>query len=316
MTKTRFLALLSVLALLASLPLTVALAQGAPFLVVGEAEVDGEAAMMGTTVVAMSGEGEDAMMWEGMVVDDQGNFSILVDDGEADAMLSFSIKMGEGDEAMEYMAESAMDVMIGGSGEASDMVMLAAYSDPDNRPAPAAPTKTAQQEMEAMRGPQGRPGSTAAPGEMGPQGETGAKGNTGARGPAGPDGAKGDTGDAGPSRRHRLRRQRRRSRIRRFRRRQGRHRRCRSRRTSRLRWSRWRTGCLRRRSPRHSGPHRSYRRHSSRRRRLHSRPQQRLTPPPQKRAQATNGNPRGAPATGAPLRLPYIEEPLLPVLVT
>ena len=197
MTKTRFLALLSVLALLASLPLTVALAQGAPFLVVGEAEVDGEAAMMGTTVVAMSGEGEDAMMWEGMVVDDQGNFSILVDDGEADAMLSFSIKMGEGEEAMEYMAESTMDVMIGGSGEASDMVMLAAYSDPDNRPAPAAPTKTAEQEMEAMRGPQGRPGSTAAPGEMGPQGEPGAKGNTGARGPAGPDGAKGDTGPAG-----------------------------------------------------------------------------------------------------------------------
>ena len=199
MTKTRFLALLSVLALLASLPLTVALAQGAPFLVVGEAEVDGEDAMMGTTVVAMSGEGEDAMMWEGMVVDDKGNFSILVDDGEAGAMLSFSIKMGEGEEAMEYMAESAMDVMIGGSGEASDMVMLAAYSDPDNRPAPAEPTKTAQQEMEAMRGPQGRPGSTAAPGEMGPQGEPGAKGNTGARGPAGPDGAKGGTGDTGPA---------------------------------------------------------------------------------------------------------------------
>ena len=195
MTKTRFLALLSVLALLASLPLTVALAQGAPFLVVGEAEVDGEDAMMGTTVVAMSGEGEDAMMWEGMVVDDQGNFSILVDDGEAGAMLSFSIKMGEGDAAMEYMAESAMDVMIGGSGEASDMVMLAAYSDPDNRPAPAAPTKTAQQEMEAMRGPQGRPGSTGVPGEMGPQGDSGSKGNTGARGPAGPDG---DTGNAGP----------------------------------------------------------------------------------------------------------------------
>ena len=299
MTKTRFLALLSVLALLASLPLTVALAQGAPFLVVGEAEVDGEAAMMGTTVVAMSGEGEDAMMWEGMVVDDQGNFSILVDDGEADAMLSFSIKMGEGDEAMEYMAESAMDVMIGGSGDSSDMVMLAAYSDPDNRPAPAAPTKTAQQEMEAMRGPQGRPGSTAAPGEMGPQGEPGAKGNTGARGPAGPDGAKGDTGPAGSAGSGR---QRRRTRSCRFRRRQGRHRRCRSRRTSRLRWSRRRTGCLRRRNPGLSGPHRSYRRHSSRRRRLHSRPQQRLT------SEATHpiGNHQGAPSSRAPLSFrPY-----------
>ena len=35
MTKTKIVALLSVLALLASLPLTVALAQGAPYLVIG-----------------------------------------------------------------------------------------------------------------------------------------------------------------------------------------------------------------------------------------------------------------------------------------
>ena len=52
MTKTKIVALLSVVALLASLPLTVALAQGAPYAVVGTAMLDGEPAMMGTMVVA------------------------------------------------------------------------------------------------------------------------------------------------------------------------------------------------------------------------------------------------------------------------
>ena len=48
MTKTKIVALLSILALLASLPLTVAVAQGAPYLVIGSAMLDDEPAMMGT----------------------------------------------------------------------------------------------------------------------------------------------------------------------------------------------------------------------------------------------------------------------------
>ena len=55
MTKTRIVALLSVLALLASLPLSVALAQGQPpFRVVGTAELDGVMAAEGT-----NGRGHD-----------------------------------------------------------------------------------------------------------------------------------------------------------------------------------------------------------------------------------------------------------------
>ena len=63
MNHTRIVALLSVLALLASLPLSVALAQGTPpFRVVGTAEIDGEQAAEGSMVIAMidgekSGEG-------------------------------------------------------------------------------------------------------------------------------------------------------------------------------------------------------------------------------------------------------------------
>ena len=76
MTITRILALLSVIALLAALPLA-ALAQGGdegppvpPFQVVGKATIDGEPAMDGTMVVAMI-DGEKA--GTGTVMD--GKFS-------------------------------------------------------------------------------------------------------------------------------------------------------------------------------------------------------------------------------------------------
>ena len=56
MTISKIVALLSVIALLASLPLSVALAQQPPFRVVGTAMIDGAAAMEGIMVVAMVGE--------------------------------------------------------------------------------------------------------------------------------------------------------------------------------------------------------------------------------------------------------------------
>ena len=69
MTKTKIVALLSVVALLASLPLTVVLAQQAPappFRVVGTAMIDGEDAAEGTMVVAMVGDMEVGMDTVGM----------------------------------------------------------------------------------------------------------------------------------------------------------------------------------------------------------------------------------------------------------
>ena len=68
MTKTRVLALLSVIALLAALPLSVALAQqppGIPSLIQGMAMLDGAAPPEGTMVVATvetATEGEDGEM--------------------------------------------------------------------------------------------------------------------------------------------------------------------------------------------------------------------------------------------------------------
>ena len=69
MTKTKIVALLSVVALLASLPLTVVLAQqppAPPFRVVGTAMIDGEKAAEGTMVVAMVGDMEVGMDTVGM----------------------------------------------------------------------------------------------------------------------------------------------------------------------------------------------------------------------------------------------------------
>ena len=124
MTKAKIAALLSVLALLTSLPLTVALAQAAPFIVIGTATLDGEPAMMGTMVVARVG---DEKVGSGEVFDAMGHYRLLITDGNPGDTVMISLLMGEGDEAMEYMAMTDEDVMIGPSG-GSMMVDLMAFS--------------------------------------------------------------------------------------------------------------------------------------------------------------------------------------------
>ena len=124
MTKAKIVALLSVLALLTSLPLTVALAQGAPFIVIGTATLDGEPAMMGTMVVARVG---DEKVGSGEVFDAMGHYRLLIEGGDHGATVVIFLIVGEGDERMEYMAMTEEDVMIGASGE-SKLVDLMAYS--------------------------------------------------------------------------------------------------------------------------------------------------------------------------------------------
>ena len=124
MTKTKIAALLSVLALLASLPLTVALAQGAPYLVIGTAMVDDEPAMMGTMVVAMVG---DEKVGSGEVFDAMGHYRLLITDGNPGDTVMISLIVGEGDEMMTYPAMTDCDVVIGASGE-TKMADLMAYS--------------------------------------------------------------------------------------------------------------------------------------------------------------------------------------------
>ena len=207
MNKTRFLALLSVLALLAALPLATVLAQQPvpPQKFYGMVMVDGEPAPEGTMVTAtimVMKEGEDGEMMEETVkigdtmVDAMGNYvlttmgsiayvgkDVMFMVGEADAMPAM---MGEDGEMM-MMEDSIMYMQ----GERTKLNLTAGSMMPHKPTTPGTGTTGV-----GMRGPAGPAGEAGAAGETGPAGSSGARG---ARGPAGADGAVGPTGSAGPA---------------------------------------------------------------------------------------------------------------------
>ena len=198
MTKTKIVALLSIVALLASLPLTVALAQGAPYLVIGSAMLDNEPAMMDTMVVAMVGEEK---VGEGMVFNEMGQYRLQITGGNQGDTVMISLMMG----AMEYMAMTDADVMIGPSGERMMADLMAYSGEPPEPPPTPAPTLTPDEERESLRGPRGfagvagEQGAAGEPGAAGADGADGAAGAVGARGPAGADGSDGSAGARGPA---------------------------------------------------------------------------------------------------------------------
>ena len=183
MTKTKIVALLSVLALLASLPLTVALAQGAPYLVIGSAMLDDEPAMMGTmVVVAMVGEEK---VGSGEVFDAMGHYRLH--DRPTAVMgdtVMISLMMGEGDEAMEYMAMTDEDIMIGPSGDSHDGRPDGLQRRRARPPADRGPHADRRAGARGHARPERAPGRCQ--GEQGAAGEplvpTGADGAAGARG--------------------------------------------------------------------------------------------------------------------------------------
>ena len=252
-------------------------------------------------VEAMTGEGEDAMkVGSGEVFNDQGQYRLLITGGNQGDTLMISLMMGEGDEAMEYMAMTDEDVMIGMSGD-SMMADLMAYSgeQPDPAATPA-PTLTAAQERAAMRGPSGLQGAprrsrvrsgrtrcrlaqtvlperaallvqTALTALMALDGARGPAGADGSDGSDGSNGARGGAGSAGPAGCRR------------------RHRSC--------RFCRFCRSGRRRRSARHRSPDHRHRRRGRCGRRIHRRTPERLT------AQATQPRqPQGRP-TGRPFSL-------------
>ena len=219
MTKTRFLALLSVLALLATMPLASVFAQQPvpPQKYYGMVMVNGEAPPEGTTVMAFVEqevmEGDQTMTKTveiGMAkTDAMGNYVLTTDD---DSMLQgmevmFSIMlmgMEDSQDAMPYTMMDGEKMMVDSvmwmQGDASQLNLEVGKSivRPDGTTGPAP--------VVGPRGPQGPQGPQ---GEPGPAGEDGHDGHDGARGPAGPagpagadgsdgsDGARGATGAAG-----------------------------------------------------------------------------------------------------------------------
>ena len=82
----------------------------------------------------MTGEGEEAMkVGSGEVFNEMGQYRLQITEGNPGDTVMISLMVGEGDEAMEYMAMSEQDVMIGTPG-ALDVVDLMAYTGVAPRP--------------------------------------------------------------------------------------------------------------------------------------------------------------------------------------
>ncbi len=184
MTKTRFLTLLGLLALLAAVPMASALAQQQipqKFYGAVTMQADGSTPAEGTAVTAMiNGE----QVGSGMV-DPNGMYLVLVEGDYADQEVTFMI----GDEDAN---ESATFV----NGDITPLHLSVGQA-----PAPKPTLNIAQ-----LLGPKGDKGDKGDPGEPGPAGEqgppgeqgpAGTDGNDGAAGPAGPAGADGNDGSDG-----------------------------------------------------------------------------------------------------------------------
>ena len=185
MSKIKFLAVLSALALLLTIP-AVAYGQGTgipPHVFVGKAMVDGQSAPDGTMVTAMIGDAEKG---SGTVMNGKYSLAVKAGDGtEVSFMVGDAMVMEKGEwmmggaSMMDLMAGDGMMMGPGGAGEPGP-------AGPPGARGPAGP-----------RGPEGAAGSAGSDGAAGPPGPAGPQGAAGAAGPAGAPGEPGQAGAAG-----------------------------------------------------------------------------------------------------------------------
>src|SRR5918996_1879375 len=166
MIKLRFLALLSVLALLFALPAVASAQQVPPHVFIGTVTVNGLRAPAGTEVIALAGGQELATT----TVEPEGTYTLLVPQTEGEV----TFRVGT------LTAQQRADWEQGGA----DMVNLTASSIAGPGPGVTPPPPAV--------GPAGPPG------EAGPAGPAGPAGEVGPAGPAGPAGPPGEVGPAGP----------------------------------------------------------------------------------------------------------------------
>jgi hypothetical protein len=175
MLKVRILALLTVLALLLTLPAVASAQQVPPHGFVGTATVNGLPAPVGTPVVALiGGEQRGSTM-----VSNNGQYGpLLVNPGSVTA-ITFRIGtlVATQTATWEQGALESLDLTASSFGQPG----------PDGTPPPGS------------LGPQGERGPEGPAGAAGPAGPAGPAGAAGADGPAGPAGPQGAPGPAGPS---------------------------------------------------------------------------------------------------------------------
>ena len=176
MTKTRFLALVTALALLLAIP-TAAFAQNArPHVFVGTVTLDGATAVDGAAVTAwVDGEQVAATNASG------GQYVLQVESTTGYAGKTVSFKVSGANASQTIVWEE-------GGGDILNLTATSGSGPGGGGGDPGSP---------GARGPAGPAGATGATGGPGPAGAAGSDGSAGSAGPAGPAGATGSAGSAG-----------------------------------------------------------------------------------------------------------------------
>ena len=200
MTKTRFLALVTALALLLAIPTSVLAQRVPPHVFVGTVTLDGAGVVDGGAVTAwIDGEQVAAANASG------GNYTIQIDQGDssyAGKTVSFKVGGAEVADTAEWVQGGGTVLNLagvtasGGGGSGDD----GADGEKGNTglrgltgvAGPAGPAGS-----DGSAGPAGAAGSTGSPGAAGSDGSDGAAGSSGSTGSAGPAGPAGAAGAAG-----------------------------------------------------------------------------------------------------------------------
>ena len=187
MTKTRFLALVTALALLLAIPTTVFAQNARPHVFVGTVTLDGATAADGAAVTAwVDGEQVAATTVIG------GDYDLLVvsNTGFAGAMVSFKVSGADasqtiaweegGGDIVNLIASTSSSAAVGGTGADGEK------------------GTTGLRGLTGVAGPAGPAGPAGASGPPGPLGPAGFDGSDGAAGSAGSNGSNGPGGPGGP----------------------------------------------------------------------------------------------------------------------
>lgn len=177
MTKTRFLALITALALLIAIPTSVLAQRLPPHQFVGTVTLDGATAADGAAVTAWI---DDAQV--GSTTVSGGEYSLVVDQEDlvyAGKTISFKVS-----------GANAAETAVWTTG-AADILNLVATT--------GTPAVGGGEGSEGATGPAGPVGPAGPDGPAGPAGSTGSSGSAGTDGSDGDDGAAGAAGSAGPA---------------------------------------------------------------------------------------------------------------------
>ena len=176
MTKSRFLAVVTALALLLAIPTAVFAQRVPPHAFVGSVTIDGVTAADGAAVTAWI-DGEQVASTTASA----GTYSLIVDQEDsayAGKTISFKVSGAHAAQTAEWTQGNVEEL---------------------NLVADSAAAGAGSQGADGAAGAQGPKGSTGPAGPAGPAGADGAAGPTGSSGAAGPAGSDGAAGPAGPA---------------------------------------------------------------------------------------------------------------------